>query len=82
MGRSRAAAESAGTAGPVGVWRLADPETQQSVSADLPTVAARYQARLGAHLEQLRQGCAARAVGWHLLRTDEAVPAALRRVLG
>lgn len=61
--------------------RLRDPEAARMVDADVSRVAERYRRRLGEHLEHFRRGCLARGIGHHLLRTDEAVPIALRRVL-
>lgn len=62
--------------------RLIEPETRRAVSTHGARVGEGYRRRLHAHFDHLRGGCAARGVRHHLIRTDEPVPAVLRRLLG
>ena len=65
-----------------GPLRLIDPETRRSVGVPGASVLNSYRQRLRRHLDELRSGCRARKIGHYLLRTDEPVPRALRRLLG
>ncbi len=63
---------------PTAAIRLRDPETQRTVTTDIPEIHSRYAKLLSDHLQTIRHGCLARGADHHRVTTDQPIVAALR----